>query len=306
MASKNTKARAAAQQQRPTSQVMTAALGTTTPPSTSPSPKASPEAINAETLKLELLASLRQDIADIFKTELRAALGDDLATIKSDLQSVKNQLASDKAASQAEFTTLKATVSEMGESLSTCTDEVVELKLRVERLTADYSKLEHKCEDLEARSRRNNVRIIGVPEKTDINTAAVANLLKVALQLDEEPLLDRAHRTLQPVPKPNERPRPVVVRFHYYKDCVMVLRRAREARQITVGDMRISIFPDHTAKVARARAAFNEVRGLLRGKGGVRYGLFYPARLRISYKGTEKDFDTAEDAKAYIRKMNIE
>lgn len=65
----------------------------------------------------------------------------------------------------------------------------------------------------------------------------------------------------------------------------------------------ISVFPDHTAKVARA--AFSEVRRQLRGMDGVRYGLFYPARLRISYKGVEKDFVSAEDAKAYIKKMNI-
>ncbi|XP_032871883.1 zinc finger protein 19-like [Amblyraja radiata] len=51
--------------------------------------------------------------------------------------------------------------------------------------------------------------------------------------------------------------------------------------------------------------AFNEVRKQLRGVKGVRYGLFYPARLRISYQGVEKDFDSAEDAKAYVNKMNI-
>ena len=53
------------------------------------------------TLKLELLASLRKDIADIFKKELQDTLGDALSTIKLDLQAVRTQLANDKAATDA-------------------------------------------------------------------------------------------------------------------------------------------------------------------------------------------------------------
>jgi len=42
---------------------------------------------------------LKQDIVEIFKTELRAALEDDLSTIRADLQAVKTQLANDKVVS---------------------------------------------------------------------------------------------------------------------------------------------------------------------------------------------------------------
>lgn len=40
-------------------------------------------------LKLELLAVLHEDIPDIFKTKLHAALGDNLSTIKLELEAVK-------------------------------------------------------------------------------------------------------------------------------------------------------------------------------------------------------------------------
>lgn len=89
MASKSNKSRSAAQQQRPNTQVSAAASGATSPPSGSTTPKAASQAIDTDSLKLELLASLRQEIADIFKTEIRAALGDDLSTIKADLINVK-------------------------------------------------------------------------------------------------------------------------------------------------------------------------------------------------------------------------
>uniref|UniRef100_A0AAQ6ABC2 L1 transposable element RRM domain-containing protein n=1 Tax=Amphiprion ocellaris TaxID=80972 RepID=A0AAQ6ABC2_AMPOC len=227
--------------------------------------------LDTTALRLELLASLRKDIADIFKKELQETLGDTL------------------------LATLRGTVGEMEQALSGCTDDIAVMKKTIESLTANVTKLENKCEDLESRSRRNNIRIVGVPEGNDsCTTAAVAALLKEAFNLQKEPLLDRAHRTLQPKPKPHERPRAIVCRFHYYSDCVDILRRARELQQIKVRDLTISVFPDHTAKVARARAAFNEVRRQLRGIDGVRYGLIHPARLRITHDGVTKEFVSAE------------
>lgn len=78
-----------------------------------------------------------------------------MSTIRADLQSVKTQLA--VAASDAELITLKGTIGVMELSLSACTDDVVELKTKIEQLTAELSKLENKCEDLESRSRQNNI-----------------------------------------------------------------------------------------------------------------------------------------------------
>uniref|UniRef100_A0AAV2M5G9 Uncharacterized protein n=1 Tax=Knipowitschia caucasica TaxID=637954 RepID=A0AAV2M5G9_KNICA len=53
-----------------------------------------------------------------------------------------------------------------------------------------------KCEDLEGRSRLNNIRVVGVPEGSEDSrpTVFVAKLLQGLLGLDGEPVLDRAHR----------------------------------------------------------------------------------------------------------------
>ncbi|GLD72244.1 uncharacterized protein AKAME5_002356800 [Lates japonicus] len=253
--------------------------------------------------KLELLTSLRTDIAAIFKKELQDTLGDVLSAIKLDLQAVKTQLANDKAATDATMSKLNGMVEEMEHALTECSDDITEMKTTIKSLTANVAKLENKCEDLESRSRRNNARIVGVPEGPDTcTTAAVAALLKEAFGLAKEPLLDHSHRTLQPKPKPGERLRAIVCGFHYHSDCVDILRRARELRQIKVRDLTISVFPDHTAKVARAWAAFNEVRWQLCDIDGARYGLIHPARLRITYNGVEKDFVSAE-ASDYVKTL---
>lgn len=104
-------------------------------------------------LKLELLASLQKDIADIFKKELQDSISEVLSTIKLDLQAVKTQLANDKTATDATISELKGMVGEMEHALSECSDDITEMKTTIKALTENIARLENKCEDLESRSR---------------------------------------------------------------------------------------------------------------------------------------------------------
>lgn len=63
-------------------------------------------------------------------------------------------------------------------------------------MTSDISMLQAKCEDLESRSRRNNLRLLGVEEGAEgpRPTNFIAVFLQDLLQLDEKPSLDEAHR----------------------------------------------------------------------------------------------------------------
>ncbi|KAI5105880.1 SH2 domain-containing adapter protein E [Silurus meridionalis] len=260
MSGKTSKTRSTTQSQLRPGATVAASPSRDSPPCEGPIVSQAASKADIDSLKSELLCSLRSEIIEVFKSELRAlerTLGNDLLTIKSELQAVKAQLSSDKAANEAAVRELKGTVAEMERSLSVCTDDIAVMQ---------RDKLETKCEDLETRSWHNNVRIICVPEGPNSSTTAnVAVLLKEALSLEKEPLLDRSHRTLQPVPKPGERPRAIVARFHYHSECLDVLRRAKELQRIQFKGLNISIFPDHTVKTAKARAAFNEVRRQLRG-----------------------------------------
>ncbi|KAF7696901.1 hypothetical protein HF521_005319 [Silurus meridionalis] len=269
MSGKTSKTRSTTQSQLRPGATVAASPSRDSPLSEGPIVSQAASKADIDSLKSELLSSLKSEIIEVFKSELRAlerTLGNDLLTIKSELQVVKAQLSSDKVANEAAVRELRGTVTGMERSLSVCTDDIAVMQRDIHRLTAEYNKLETKCEDLEARSRRNNVRIIGVPEGPNSSTTAnVAVLLKEALSLEKEPLLDRSHRTLQPVPKPGERPRAIVARFHYHSECLDVLRRAKELQRIQFKGLNISIFPDHTVKTAKARAVFNEVQRQLRG-----------------------------------------
>ena len=178
-------------------------------------------------------------MAAIFKTELQAALTEKLSNIKTELRAVKSEISDSITNIQSDVHTLKGTVGEIKTSLSSCTDVITTVKAKVEHLSTELIRLDNKCEDLEARSQRNNIRLVGIPEDFSTSSAATAisSLLKEALKLEKEPLVDCTHRTLQPKPKPGERPRPIVARLHYHMDCVDILRRARAQRRIKIGDM---------------------------------------------------------------------
>lgn len=81
--------------------------------------------------------------------------------------------------------------------------------------------------------------------------------------------------------------RAVIAQLHCYKDCNDILRLARTKQKIQVGDMTISVYPDFTARVAKAWAAFNNVRRMLKDVPGVRFGILFPARFRITLNRTK-------------------
>lgn len=57
--------------------------------------------------------------------------------------------------------------------------------------------------------------------------------------------------------------------------------------------------------VAKAPAVFTEVRKLLRERQGVRYGILFPARLRVTYRGEDMEFSDSDKAMAYVKKNII-
>ncbi|KAI3370924.1 hypothetical protein L3Q82_023481 [Scortum barcoo] len=143
--------------------------------------------------------------------------------------------------------------------------------------------LSEKNEDIEKRSRRCNVRIMGIAEEPVLSsTVSVSKLLKEVLQLEKV----------------------IIAKLHYYKDCVDVLRRARQQGPLRYRGQPIAIFPDYTASVAKARAAFNDVRNLLCGRSDVHYGILFPAHLHISYSGDTKEFQDPDPDCALLTSNN--
>ncbi|KAL7868448.1 hypothetical protein SRHO_G00098320 [Serrasalmus rhombeus] len=131
------------------------------------------------------VSALRSRIVGAVVSEIRTVIDEHYSNIKTELLDMKSELLCDFAMLRSDFAGLKSTVSDIERSLSTCTDDVVELQARVECLSKEISRLDAKCDDLESRSCHQNIRIVGIPEGESFNLTTSSVSEKEAFALDK-------------------------------------------------------------------------------------------------------------------------
>lgn len=250
-------------------------------------------------------ANMLQSMMNSLRSDIFGKIDDLSVGLRADIAAVRQELKSSIEPLQSAVEAHATTISELERSASDHSGRVTELEAAVSMLTKQTARLEEKYEDLEARSRRNNVRLVGVPEGAEgpRPTEFIAELLRDVLGLEEKPLLDRAHRTLREKPGDGAPPRPIVARVHFFHVRSLILQRAGEASPLSFKGGRISVFPDYTSAVARRRAAFTAVKRSLRSHPTVRFGLLYPAVLKVTMPdGKVHRFEDPSVASEFINK----
>uniref|UniRef100_H3B1C4 L1 transposable element RRM domain-containing protein n=1 Tax=Latimeria chalumnae TaxID=7897 RepID=H3B1C4_LATCH len=220
-----------------------------------------------------------------------------VAEIREDISGIKSNLG---VLSQR----VTATESKLNKAEST----LVEFGGRLDRMEEDleyqsgYSRdLWDRVQDLENRSRRNNIRILGVPEGAEgINISGPAfllTLLRDCLPLPEagDIEIERAHRMLGPKPGPDQCPRPIIACFLRFRDRENILRLAGEEGELHWRGEKIMIFPDMSRELAMQRHHFTPARRRCMALG-LRYALQYPATLRVTIDGRSRRFTDLEEA----------
>ncbi|CAM4631402.1 unnamed protein product [Leuciscus chuanchicus] len=169
------------------------------------------------------------------------------------------------------------------EQTTSALEERVEvLEAKCEDLTKYASQLQTKLLDLEARSRRHNIKIVGIKEDSEEGkpTDFVSKLIPELLVK-----VDRAHRSLQPKSTAGGKPRTIMARIHHFQVKEQILRLSRTKSMEYKGN-KILIFPDYTNEGMSQRRAFRDVMKALRD-GGVKHHLRYPARLHVYWDEEE-------------------
>ncbi len=179
---------------------------------------------------------------------------------------------------------------------------VMALETTVERLQSEVYMLKEKCLDLEGRSRRQNIRLVGIEEGQERGNPwqFCATVLKEILDLDDILRLDHAHCISASKPHEGARPRPFIIRMHHGDVKDHILRLSSQKTQLSYRGKRVHIFPDYALEVVKKRAAFTDVKRLLKDIPDVKFGLRFPAKLWITFQGQEKSFDDPKLAMSYI------
>ncbi len=264
-------------------------------------------------LKAEMDAS-RQQLADIIKQEMvtfRAEIKQDLEALRQDtkaeITSLKTEFRAEMASMRSTQTETATAVREIEGALNRHDSSITDMESVILELKREIRKLKDRNDDLENRSRRQNLRIIGIPEGAENGspTAFMASFFTEVLgeEIASPLVLDRAHRTLAAKPKPGDRPRPMIVRLHYYSDKEKILQLSRNNGELKFREARIHIFPDMSAELSRRRAAFNPVKAKLR-QAGIKYGMFHPADLRVTCDGISHSFKEPADVEDFLARRN--
>ncbi|KAF7648192.1 hypothetical protein LDENG_00160570 [Lucifuga dentata] len=145
-----------------------------------------------------------------------------------------------------------------------------------------------RCEDLQNRSRCNNLRIYRVPEGSEGKDVKV--FVKELIQSVLQPIpevnlqIERAHRSLTAKPRnPTATPRSLIVRFVDYSVKEAILRQAWSQKQILYKAEPIYFDHNYSPELQKKRA-----------------------QLKMYMESGEKTYPTLTDALPTLRELNIQ
>lgn len=199
-------------------------------------------------------------------------------------------------------------ISHAEQRISDAEDSVNELLTKVGTLENTVKTLSDKVEDLECRSRRNNVRLVGLPEKAEGQDAAafLERWLPEALGLDprEAPVIERAHR-IGPLPSDSStgRPRTLIMKVLNFRDKERVMRAARTKGKIFYDKDQVRLHPDLSAGVHKMQRSYDEVRKKLRDKGINKHRIIFPARLLVTHNDRSHLFQSAAEVDNFLQSL---
>lgn len=253
-----------------------------------------------ETLRAGL-ASISNDIRDLkkelrnelttFKDELKSEMRREVATLRQDIDRKFTESNKEQQEQKTAITEVQARVAEVEE----CNAEASDLLVNLAKQTRQ---MQDKLTDLEARSRRNNIRIFGLPEDTEGGSIInyLDQLLKTELELPEgaDLRIQRAHRALTRKPGLGGAPRSVIVNFHEFETKEMVLQKVWQKKGIQLGNKKIQFDHDYPTEIVQKRKTYLNIKKTLKEKG-IRFQTPY-TKMRIYWSDGVRSYDNARDA----------
>uniref|UniRef100_H3APA2 L1 transposable element RRM domain-containing protein n=1 Tax=Latimeria chalumnae TaxID=7897 RepID=H3APA2_LATCH len=188
-------------------------------------------------------------------------------------------------------------------------DSIHGLEMTVQQLQETVVKLQEKADDLENRSRRCNLCLVGLPKAEEGKDPvsfleswlpSLLNLLVLSNNLEVE----RAHRAFLPRTRNADSPRMLIFKLLRYRNKEVILRQARKLGALTFKNKPVYIFPDMNADLFQKRRSFFGVKRRYKDLD-IPFALLFPARLRIDFQGQHLFFTNPLDAENHIKMASL-
>lgn len=153
--------------------------------------------------------------------------------------------------------------------VSAVEDQLPTMSKALQSNTQAITALLQKVDDLENRSRQNNVRIVGVLENAEgRNPVALFEdwLLKVVGKdaLSSFFANERAHRVPSRPLSPGAPTRHILIKLLHFRNRDSTLRAAREKKDLDINGHKVSFSPDFSTEIQKRRMQFSDIKQRLR------------------------------------------
>lgn len=232
----------------------------------------------------------RHDAVDLLPLEALKQIQHSLATLPT-RQELDGWAQRIESSLKREVEDLRAQVTHTDNRVTTIASEQATQESRITALESIVShhrsqllQVRLRSEDIENRSRRNNIRIRGLPEATAPGDLAVTITSIFNSYLDRAPSteieLDRVHRVSPGVTPASGRPRDVLCRVHYYKVKDLILRKAWHRGPIDFDGASIQLLPDLSRATLGMRRAVRPLLAAIR-ESGATYTWGFPFHVQV-------------------------
>ncbi|XP_078787598.1 uncharacterized protein LOC144984066 [Oryzias latipes] len=253
-------------------------------------------------LMLDGLAKISAQIHDL-DTELRGAKNE----LKQEISSLRQDMDRQFKEHHNSLEIQKADLAEAQTRIATLEESNMEANGELKTMQKQMQLLRDKVTESEARARRNNIRIFGLPEEVEGGSVItyLNDLFKKELLIptDFDLQMQRAHRTPPMKPKAGQRPRHVVVNFLSFATKDTILKKAWQ-KKIKVKDQLIQFDHDYPAEIVQKRRSYSDIKKVLKERG-IRFQTPY-TKLRIHWKEGVQSYNSAMEAAEDIKKRGID
>lgn len=253
-----------------------------------------------------VLHGISQEIRDFRaenKVDLHALKEELKEDMKKELQDLKQEIYQNLSANTARIQANETRLSEAETRISEIESVNTAMKEALVKSMERQKTMQEKLTDMEGRSRRNNIRVYGVPEGKEGDSVPdfMDQLLKseLALTADMNLKIQHAHRASARKPEKNQPPRVIVVNFMEFNTKEAVLKKAW-GKKIMIEGQRLSFDHDYATEVVQKRKAYTGIKKLLKEKG-IRFQTPLD-KMRIHWDSGTRTYGSAREAAQELKK----
>lgn len=212
-------------------------------------------------------------------------------------QAIEHSLAKLQTAVQAHDDRLDETE----QHISTLEEELMEVHSGNNKTDTTIQMLLDKVDDLENRSRRNNLRIVGVLEMVkpiDLQKLC-EEIIPQAMGMTKRVTVERDQRL--GAPQPDRRGLgQVIARYLNFNDKNTILQKFPVKRELVIDGQHLLLFLNYSAEVSKRRKMFSKICSTLYLRK-ITFTLAYPATLHLVVPdGKQYSFQNVEEVESFL------